>query len=711
MNIKQIKEYETATQNIINHIDKKFFENHSIDIFGYKTRKIDNKIIHNWSDLKFKIAFKNLDMQYKSIGGYRNIKFDKSSFIDWISSVYEAWNYDNCFDENITIKRRIGDDDLLVRFAISKKYNDNVVIIGINNSKSGYIYVGMDNLLFNQYMKQLNRITEDLINYDMSFDNLLHLYKNNQYLEYIINNQYLTNQNNVSSIVEENIISEENNAVQEIININDDVTEIEKNDEKIIQNEKIIDENQNEFLDKLDEKIEKTELVPLLKNRQDYIDNDLVVENEEETSNIISAVKERDINISIFVDIFKQYKGNKISIEDCFSLFYQKVFDNDKEYKYPHCSELDNKSVFYLSRYQYLCYASAILENKDIEKIESFHIKYDLKEKLYLEEIKDIYDLISIQLYLNVLHKKLKNRNSNFIENKGFFCEFYRFIFEPYYLSYLVTLPETTDIFERTILNHYNHLKELNFFTMFDSLLDEYSLNKISDKEIKFQILSLKDVVIDNRKSLLEIHKDLINQSIVKLPYKNKFNKEHINDICLYEISLGKGKKSKQFLEEFISKNNIKNEDIIKYLILTYKENTDEVSPDVLNDLANINTKIVKNKESSLYRYINNYLDNNVEYKKKLLTKVKLIGENNLKIDDLKDFNLHQLPENILIALHNWRNIEQNEDLKKYTTFIKIVDTSIESKNDILAVYIAERENVITDNKETSGDDWSCIFS
>jgi len=735
MIIKQSKDYENASRVLLNHKDMKYFENCSIILSCVKSRKISNNTISNWGELKFRFEFINHDMQYKTIGGYKSLLFSKSEFIDLVMSIQEALNNPNCYVEDTTIKRRINNDDLFIRFSVSKKYNINAVLMGVYNNKSGYIYIGLDSLLFNQYMMQIGRMIVDMINFEINFDQNIFLYRNNQFLEYHINqqNQLITMLSaQYNNLPNNNIIENEETKVEENIGNNhcecdgfdfleNNVQEKNEKPEKIInkneeENKINIEKNQNEFLENLDEKIEETELVEIFPQRKDEIENPPEIkEIDENTSNIIKAIEKTKIDVTIFSQIFEDFTKNNYFLEGCFNKFYQKIYETDKqEYKYPHCNENDYKSIFYLAHKQYYSFLDVIinkqisLEDSGVEKI---NLKYEFEKKLEISEIKDIYDLVAIYVYLQAVHKKLKNRSNNSIENKEMFCEFFRLVFEPYYLSFLTELENVNGTFEKSILNHYHQLKNLDFFKPFEELIDEFKLHSINEKDIRYFILQLKDVIIDNRKSLKNIHEYLNKLKYIKLPYKNKFNKEHINSICLYEVSLGNKRKTKEEILKFIEMNKINDTEIVDFIKEYYLIENDNQSKmvDISDDLDNV-LKKAKTSNSTLYRYVNKYLDNNESYKKELLEKIKAIGENNLNFKDFTDFNLHQIPENILIAMHNWRHIEDNTHLKKYSTFIKNVESSIETKNDILAVYTAEKENVLNNSQEKNISAWDNLF-
>jgi len=736
MFIKVSKDYEYANQVILSHLDKIYVNNCSFNLTCIKSRKIDEEKVYKWGSLGFNFELINHDMQYRSIGSYNSVLLTKSDFIEWITSIQEAVNNPDCYQENLIVKRRIKDSELFVKFAISQKMNNNAVMIGIYNSKSGYIYTGFGSLLFNQYMMQLGRLAVDILNYEMNFEQSILLYQNNQLLNYQIqqNNQLIytlsnLNNNHITPVDDFNLVVEDNKETTKDENVDfiadtQNLTELENNENKEIveNNEKILEENQEEFLENIDKNLEETELETVFPQRLEELENPPIEENKELETNILKFVKRTGTDITLFSDIFEIFQNKKCSFEKCYNIFYKKILDSDKDFSYPYCSENDSKSIFYLSYLQYMRFFKLALQNESLDQIDIFHLKYDLQGELSFDQISDIYDLVSIYLFLLSVHKKLKTRSVKPLENKQMFCEFFRLIFEPLYLSYLTTIDDLAKTYEQTIINHYTALYNANFFKSFNTLLTEYQLKPVSIKDIKYHILELKDIISENKKSLKSIHEDFVLNHIVKLSYKNVFNKEHIYEICSIESVLGNTKISKESLQKIVETKKISNKNVIKFLKKIYIEKKKQ-NPNDTKQLARINAldkaldkaldanaKLLKNQKTSLYRFVNKVVKNGAVYKNKLLDYIDNLQFADFEFKDIEFVSLHKLPEVVLIALYNWKSVEEKPDLKSYSKFIKIIENSIDTKQDIISRYIAEKDNK-TENKNSDDDtDWSSVI-
>jgi len=714
MLIKQGPEYENAVKILISHKDDKYFNNCSFTLSGTKAKKINDDKIHSWSELKFNFEFKNHDIKFGSIGGYKNIVLDRSSFLSWLLSIQDAVNDPNCYENEVTIKRRIKDIDFFVKFAISQKFNCNAVMIGVSTAKSGLIYLGIDSNLFNQYMMQLGRLSIDILNFEMAFDQSILLYKNNQILEYQINqNEQILN-----------LLSNGNSINTPVIEVNSDNIEISNPDNIISDehksveeenNENIISENVDEFLENLEENLEKTELEPLFEQREKELTSPPDRESKEEPTLIENYIIENKIGIKqLFIDLYNKAANSTSFTFDSLSYFFDLL--KTEIYIDKYIIEEDKKSLFYLSQIQYFKLLSEYNTTSNIDNFYPIHLKFDIAEDQVtdLETIKNINDILSIYIYLLSLSEKLSNRETDITKNKLFLCQIVRLIFEPYYLSYYCAMELIPNNFETTILNHFYKIKKTGFFNDFDSLLNDYELAPISEKDLRKNILNIKELITENRRPLKRIHQDLLKIGIIKLSYKNVFEWEHINDICRIETILKDGYYTKEEIIEIVSKNNIKNKNIVKFLKKAYikKRKEGEAVPFsdlTLDELEQIVSHISGADNTPLVRYINKYLKD-VSYKNELIEFAKLHRDKDINLLELPEsINIHQLPENILIALYKWKNVKNDKNLKSYSYFIKLIENCIESKSDIIAVYVAEKENILNNIENKNVDDWSIL--
>jgi len=767
MIIKQTSEYENATCNILFHKDTKFFNNFSLSISCTKSRKInDMSKISNWSDLKFNFEFKNHDIQYGSIGGYKNIVLNKNEFIDLVLSIKTVLQDENCFENDITIKRLIKDVELFVRFSVSQKYNTNAILIGVITSKNGIIHLGIDSIVFDYYVLQMYNLIKDIINYEINFDQNILMYKNNQYLEYIAHQNKLlldkydnnVNDNNTShniEILENNIKNEINNDLEENdnktctdeeiendgINVNveesSNVEEVEndnmdnenknkseidnnnddKEEKEDNENESMIKENLDEFLENLDEDLDNIQLQPLLKIREDSLNMTENIESKEEPSELCKYISDNNIKLTeFFQDIYKNCNDKKSFAFDGLDYYFNKLGMSIDKIIYNNISENDLKSIHYLSQLQYFKLLTEYRTNNNIDNFYSISLKYDYINKIdNLSIIKNINDIISIYLYVKSMSEKMVNRESDITKNKIFLMHIIRIIFEPYFLSYYTSLGKIVNNFDDIILKHYYQIRETGFFDDFDKILKDYDLTPVNVNDIKKQIVELKGDILENNVNLSSIHNNLVKLNIVKLPYKNIFDREHINEICKIECSLGTAEYTKEELIEIINNNKITDKTIIDFIKKTYikKQKSNKIDINNIHDLDNTISNVIKKTTSNtpLYRYINKYIENSEKYKEALLQYIKQIEYNDVDLQKVEEIEeLYKLPDNIIIALSKWKNIQDNKNMKSYSYFINLVNNSIESKKDILTYYMMEKENIVNNTDDTDvNDDWDIL--
>ena len=748
-------DYENASMTLITHKDADY-SNSTLRLLCMKSRKIDKDgKFSKWGELKFRFEISNNDMAYGSIGSYRSIMFDRSEFLSWLISMQQAVKSPDCYNNNIIVKRRSGKNDFVIKFAVSQKLNCNAILACIVSGQTSFSKIGIDGLLFNQFLLQMGKMAVDILNFEMEFDKSILMYKNNQNIEYQISRiEYQTQQNSkiiellsnidnnnnnnnnieINSIVDtfapsktigffdKETIAEEKIEIinKQFYNIIDEKKEIIVEEEKIeIINMPIIDENDtienniallegnnSEFSNIINDNLDDTELDELFESRIENIENPPLIKPEVNNSKLLDYSIKNKTGIEMFSSIFSVAQKNFPSMQlGGITKYYNDIL-NDSNYFLPQCLEIDVNSLHYLSQLQYFNIISQYRDDEELSNFVDIPLYYHLlnDHSWKYDSVKNIFDLISIYVYMHKYSQLLKTRITNSIENKVIFTKCFRLIFEPVYLTYLLSLDlSNTKSLENTIFDHYKSLSNIDYFKDWNDKAKDYDLSLSTDKDIKNCI---SDLILYTKKLInvpLKINHDTFyNKKTIKLPYKNKFKCEHIFDIARLEGLWRNTTIDEQTFTSAIGqcKSDV-SKDMIVFLKDSYLGNQSE-SDNILDTL--IDNK--KNKESSLYRFIKNNTTEEFKNSEKLLEYIKEISENDISFVELpEDINIYSIPDNILIAMSIWKP-SQDFRIKQYSHLLKEIKSHWKTKTDIISEYIAVKQENKTEEKVKNDVDW-----
>jgi hypothetical protein len=749
MHITRKDSYENVTVTLITHDDKEY-SNSIFKLICTKSRKInDNGSVTKWSDLNFRFEITNKDMKFGSIGNYRCVNMNKSDFLSWLMSLQQAVSDPNLYVNKVNVKRRIDKNDLILKFAVSEKMNRNAVLLCIMTNQSSYSKIGIDGLLFNQYLLQLGKMAVDILNFEMNFDSSILMYKNNQNVEYqstllqlqfeqntkiieLLSNLNLSNSSISNHIEEVKEVENDNFKIEVQDNIEqtdssdngknndkdildnildiDDISSSYEFDEETNDNDKSVSNINDEFTNDLNDNIKDIKLEKLFGMRQDDIDNPKEIDIHK-VDNKTTLIKFSELNgsgIELFSDIFTEAQQSKSILNKGIDKYFDEVL-GEQNYYLPECVESDYNSLIYLSQIQFsniLVHYNLDEEMPNFQDIPLFYRMIDMSYEWKYDNVRNIHDLIAIYVYMHKYSKILKTRLPNAIENKEVFTRCFRLMYEPLYMTYLISAINNKTNLAETIFNHYSDLNKIDFFEDWNSKASELEIMLPTDNDIKSCIQELL-IYVDNIKNVsTEInHMNYFHKGIVKLPYKNNFNQEHIFDIVKLEVYLnGMKNLTKQNIQQAIVTLNCDNvnDDVLAFLCDTFEYKPDDENKVVLDKLVDDTTKV---NQSALYRYVSKYLPDDFENKDILMSYIGKINGDDLALADIpSEINIHTIPDNILISMVLWKPSEDIR-IKQFSHLLAQVKNYWRTKSDIITDYMTDKNiKNITEDVENSAD-------
>jgi len=717
MHIKDNGDYENASMILITHEDKEYSNSVFKLVCSKSRKKMNDGSFGMWGDLHFRFEITNKDMTYGSNGNYRSVTMSRSDFLSWMLSLQQAVNNPDVYKNEITVKRRFKKNDLIIKFAVSEKLNCNAILMCILTSQSVYSKIGINGLLFNQFLLQLGKMAVDILNFELNFDNSILLYKNNQNVEYQSSQMELQSQQNakIIEILSNNITISHDRNIESIDNSNEneDMDDHFETDIDVItateeEENNILENNNSNFVDQLKD-IDNIKLEKLFDMRTTDIENPKEIDTKKvhDETTLIKISKLNERGIEVFSSVFRDAQKKNL-IQDAGLTNYFCNILGDPNFYLQDCDEKDVVSLSYLSQIQFSNILTQYNEDESLKDFVDIPLLYKIGNHNHTyEQTRNIYDLIAIYVYMVRYSKSFKVRMPNAIENKEIFTKFFRLIFEPVYMTFL-TSDEITfdDNVQKLIFQHYCDLKKIDFFKDWNDKFVELDLSLPSDEDIKLCIIDLKNYVTSIKGMTTEmVHNKFYEKKFVRLPYKNEFNQEHIFEIvkleCYFDgVSVINEQTIKYALDLF---KITPSEKTMSYYKKTYMSDKTEIVLDKLIDETS------QKKETSLYRFVNKNLSSDEVYKDSLLDFIDKIDNNNLYLKDLPDdISIHSIPENILMALYIWQP-KDDFRIKQFSYLIEQVKNCWKTKTDIITDYITEKENHDLENTLEKTTDWGAF--
>jgi len=723
VHIKNNGEYENASIVLITHEDKEYSNSVFKLICSKSRKKLKDDSYGMWSDLHFRFDITNKDMTYGSNGNYRSVTMSRSDFLSWMLSLQQAVNNPDVYKNQITVKRRFKKNDLIIKFAVSEKLNCNAILMCILSGQSAYSKIGINGLLFNQFLLQLGKMAVDILNFELNFDNAILLYKNNQNVEYQSNQMELQSQQNteIIKLLSSNIMQHKETDVDIVCEIKDDEVkdDIESHFEidLVDKTEKIEEDNtdnllnnNNTFEEQL-ENIDNVELEKLFEMRTSDIENPKEIDDKkiDDETTLIKVSKLNEQGIELFSPIFKEAQKDNL-IQDSGLNNYFNNYLGETNFYLPSCVEADIVSLSYLSQLQFSNILTQYNLDETLPNFIDIPLLYNIGDYDYnYEQTRNMYDLIAIYVYMIRYSKSFKVRLTNAIENKEIFTKCFRLIFEPVYMTFL-TSPKIVfdENIENLIFHHYKNLNKIEFFKNWNEKFTELDLLLPTDEDIKLCISDMREYVNSIKGMTTKmIHNKYYEKDVVKLPYKNEFNQEHIFEIVKLECYLdGISNITESNIVQALKLFNIEpSEKTMNYYKKTYI-NSNKQKEIVLDKLID---ETSKDKQSSLYRYVNKYLSDEENIKKDLLDFIDQTGDENLSLADLPDsINIHSIPDDILVAMYIWHP-KNDFRVKQFSYLIDQVKNYWKTKTDIITDYMASKESNEIENNIEKSTDWGAF--
>lgn len=726
MHISEKDSYENASMVLISHEDKDY-SNSVFKLICQKSRKLqDNGKFTKWSDLNFKFEITNKDMEFGSNGNYRMVSLSRSEFLSWMLSLQLAVKDPDVYNKKVTVKRRLHKNDFIIKFALSEKLNCNAILMCIVSNQSTYSKIGINGLLFNQFLLQMGKMAVDILNFEMNFDNSILMYKNNQNVEYQSSQLELHSEQN-ARIIDLLTKNNERRIIHPETHLNPNMEEIETSD--IIVEEDTIDEsdpdvfcesdnlneienknisiNNDDFTNNLNDNIKNTKLEQLFGMRQDDIDNpkEIDLKKVDDKTTLMKLSELNGTGIELFSGVFTEaQKGDSVQ-EKGISYYFSEVLGNS-DYFLPDCVESDFNSLLYLSQLQFSNILTQYNADKSLPDFVDIPLFYKTENHDWeYDQVRNMYDLIAIYVYMIRYSKSFKVRLTDAIQNKEVFTRCFRLIFEPVYMTYLASENIIFDEkMEEAIFRHYKSLNNIDFFDDWNKHFDELSLNKPNDKDIKLCISDLKDYTdIIKGITLKANHTNYVKKEIVKLPYKNKFNREHIIETVKLESYLADTENITSdvlklaYLKLEIDPNPV----VMEFLTKVYIDSSKDVI--ILDKLIDNSKK--DNDRTALTRLLNKNLSDDSPDKETLILFVEEVGEKDIDLTKLPDnINIHSIPDDILLAMSLWKPTEDFR-IKQFSHLINQMKNCWRTKSDVITEYMTDIENnKLTDKVENSVD-------
>lgn len=370
--------------------------------------------------------------------------------------------------------------------------------------------------------------------------------------------------------------------------------------------------------------------------------------------NLITSASTTANPIKTLTDAFM----SKMKVEDNFSFF-------------PGLSDEDHKSIIYMSKSVFTYFFQRYVRGNISIPSSVPVIKYKIDKDVKVSEtnISLAYDLLLISSYIRCFRNKISSREFDSSKNKSVFYLGIRSFVDP--LVFGIMERNDIEISKRCIIDRFKTYCEKGFFKNYDSLLDSYNLQPISENEFNLVINEMAEKVIGKTAFINELHKKYNGNNFLKLPYNNKLSLEQIieeaiplqiniynkvndvNDIDEVNNMIVKSGFSTEVISEFVPKSEVKREKI----------------PNLVRSVTFYNKDIPERFKENFIEYLSTLKDN-FDF-------------------NSSDFPVEEIGENILKVLYVWNESGKNDT---YTDFMLKIEECPMDKTLILAKYKAKEE-------------------
>jgi len=152
------------------------------------------------------------------------------------------------------------------------------------------------------------------------------------------------------------------------------------------------------------------------------------------------------------------------------------------------------------------------------------------------ENINLAYDLLTISMYIRLVRDKLETKISDLSINKSLLYMAVRNYTDIFTFSFLNNIDQ--NIITKCVMRRFQKYSNEGFFKSFDSLLNQYNLQGVSENEMIHFTTQIMDRVIDKTLNILDFHKKEYEDEKVKLPCSSDLNIDQISELIIAEIEM-----------------------------------------------------------------------------------------------------------------------------------------------------------------------------
>jgi len=495
-------------QNLFYYKDLTYSSNGSIEI-SISSSTIDYK---TFSPLSINLSISNDKIKRSANLSHHNV-------LDLLNSIKQlTLDAENMFKtnrDNEIFKKYHSDKSIKIKFITAQNTNERVVIISILFNDTDFTKVVIPYNQFTSICYVLKSFVSDYINLNLNF--------NFRILMTEILDQTKAVKDNIKALP--GFISNQsfNNSNLAIINseeIKDNIPEFENTDI----------ENKIEDLDKfLQENLSSIKIPEIDKA------NELISEKIEIKNIIISSLLIDHLGCDL--ERIESTVNSSIANLNPLATFSKIISSSVKNIStlLPDISDDDYKSCCYISSILIKLCMKRFVDNKEPIPSSLPILKYDIKRQPNKEEIELALDLMIAVSYIKLFRSKVEIRESSGIKNRSIVLLGLRCISDPFVFSVLYKIKP--DVVRNLLIERYKYFKSIGLFSKYETLLDNYNLNSISEKEMIDILTNISINVIPKSENIKLIHDTYVKDKLISVPYKNDLNLEQIiNEVIPLDV-------------------------------------------------------------------------------------------------------------------------------------------------------------------------------
>jgi hypothetical protein len=672
-------------QSLLNYKDKKFTKNGILDI-SINSNTEDYK---TFSSIAVNFSISNDQIRKTQYLNYQNVNdlvYALKEIVKNESNIYSPYSSEKGTE---IIRKYSSDKTLRFNFKISTTTQEKICIVSIINNESDFTRIVVDLDLILNIINLLTSFINDFINLSNNFINRCIS------TELLVQTKILRDSIKTlpSFFGQINVANSNGSSTpKKTLLVEDDI-----NDDVIFNTATI--EGEIDELDKfLGENMSNIK-IPEIDNE---VKEDFKEKPKEITSTFVKNFLRSDLSVLENVITSTSVKENP------FGCLIENIKREIGEEILPEITELDLKSISYLSKKMYLEIFRQYAEFGGNIPNGTPSYKYSIADKSKIKEINKTItlDLLLFLSYFKNLKDKLEMRESNSIKNKSILYIGYRLFFDPLLFTFLY---DVNPVFITSLLKErFVTYKNLGVFDSYTDLLKNYGLEEINEKQIMEFIDNVLNIYIKKCVDVKDLHDSLYEKNSVKIPYDNELSLEQITNemirvelqILFEDIKLDSilYNTSEKIEDKFFVSSEIAS-CISKYF------NPPAGAASKAKQLSSRGAAIQIVEKKSMLERATQFWNNGVpaRHREEFDNYLKNLEKNNFDPKALS-FDINELDENILKAIYVW-----NSSDKKYTIneFNLKIEECILDKNTILSTLLPE----VKSEKSEVIEDWENLLN